>query len=386
MLASYTFVQQEDLPPQELFDPATKQPVTVAQPVPAEGASPQVTAVPVIAPAVATMPTNARFSWRDYLYWLPLMTLFPLALFLGQGERETVERQFERTLKNMPAEKAEKVRRQWQDHSVSLDDLFDNLPEQRLVGAHLPRGSQRHLVYALAAAVGFGLLLMGMFRAGSANPLLLVGIALLSGTVGIGMLLLAYEFIFVGDIMARAADDPESSFTFSLIGFTLGVGLFEETAKAIPVIYYLYSGGKLSWRAGFLWGFASGLGFGISEGITYAAEFYNGITSWDIYLVRFASCVALHAMWSASVGLLLARWGDQFEKVEKEWYDLIGLILMAIAIPALLHGAYDALLSRHLYLTALFIGLVSFGYLAWLVEERHRHERETEPQPVGVAR
>jgi RsiW-degrading membrane proteinase PrsW (M82 family) len=383
MLSSYTFVQSEQLPAHELFDPETKLPVTMPQAAPSGSA-----AQPSPVPAAAKSPAAAaegHACWRDYLYWLPLLTLFPLALFLGRGSEETLKDRLKRTLKSQPVELERKVMDMFDDPTVTMDEILAAIPGNRLVDSHVPRDSQIHWLYGLAAAVGFGLLLVGMFRAGSANPLLLIGIAFMTGTVGIGMLLLAHEFLFFADLITAVAESPESSFTFSLIGFTLGVGIFEELAKAIPVIYFLYSGGKLTWRAGFLWGFASGLGFGISEGITYAGELYNGITSWEIYLVRFASCVALHAIWSASSGLLLARWQDHFEKVEKEWYDLIWVVLMAIGVPAVLHGAYDSMLTRDMYMGALMAGLMSFAWLAWLVEDLRRKEREAAaPQPLAA--
>jgi hypothetical protein len=45
-----------------------------------------------------------------------------------------------------------------------------------------------------------------------------------------------------------------------------------------------------------LWGMASGIGFGIAEGIMYSGRYYNGVAGADIHYVRFLSCVALHAI------------------------------------------------------------------------------------------
>src|SRR5207248_1857839 len=54
-----------------------------------------------------------------------------------------------------------------------------------------------------------------------------------------------------------------------------------------------------------LWGMASGIGFGVAEGVMYSVRYYNGIAGFDAYLTRFAACVGLHAVWSASVGITL---------------------------------------------------------------------------------
>ena len=60
---------------------------------------------------------------------------------------------------------------------------------------------------------------------------------------------------------------------------------------------------------------ASGIGFGVSEGIMYSTRYYNGIVGVDLYFVRFISCVALHAIWTASVAISLVRRQGEYEDV-----------------------------------------------------------------------
>ena len=70
----------------------------------------------------------------------------------------------------------------------------------------------------------------------------------------------------------------------------------EELCKLGPLLWYWHRYQGIPWRTACVWGLASGVGFGVSEGIMYSQEFYNGIENGMTYLVRFASCVARNAV------------------------------------------------------------------------------------------
>jgi len=99
--------------------------------------------------------------------------------------------------------------------------------------------------------------------------------------------------------------DPHGSFVSRLFGYVFAVGLGEELCKALPVLFYVRWGRRPTWRGALLWGMASGVGFGVAEGLLYSTKMYHGVAPAEFYLVRFASCVALHAVWSASVGITI---------------------------------------------------------------------------------
>ena len=88
----------------------------------------------------------------------------------------------------------------------------------------------------------------------------------------------------------------------------------------------------MGWRGACLLGLASGIGFGVSEGIMYSSTQYNGWSGSDIYIVRFVSCVALHAMWAASVGIAIARNYADYEKADDE-KDFALFALRMLAVP-----------------------------------------------------
>jgi RsiW-degrading membrane proteinase PrsW (M82 family) len=136
---------------------------------------------------------------------------------------------------------------------------------------------------------------------------------------------------------------------------------------------------KQTWRGAFLWGLASGIGFGISEGIMYSQDFYNGISGSWIYVVRFISCVALHAIWSGSVGISIHQRQHLAKAEESEgWLGYLLNVLILIAVPMVLHGLYDTLLKKDLSFLALMTAAVSFGYLAWQISNLRTSDDEDE--------
>jgi len=227
----------------------------------------------------------------------------------------------------------------------------------------------------------------------------LIGLGLFTATGGILLLLMVQGLATMGVIRARGiaglimlilaliglsysmALSPDTGFFLSFIGFTCGVGLCEELCKAMPLLIYYRIGNQQSWRGAFLWGLASGVGFGVSEGIMYSSSYYNGIAGPGIYIVRFVSCVALHAIWAGSVGIainqrqyLLQEEGDEGEG----WWLFALAALRVIAIPMVLHGLYDTLLKKEMEFFALLTAAASFGYLAWQISRLRTDDDEDE--------
>lgn len=320
-----------------------------------------------------------------HAHWLLLVALIPLALsFLGD---DSVRERLERSLGQVDPDVLERM-----PEEAGVDELMAVLPGHKLVGAHLARGSSAHWAYAgVAGLVFFGV--AAAFPRGRATFGSLLGVALFTATVGIVLLLgvqlaadatygvivtgrgvltlLFYVVKFIG-FSYRAALDPENGFLPSLLGFTFGVGLCEELCKAMPIIFHFRSKGTLDWRGACLWGLASGIGFGIAEGVHYAGDMYNGISTAWIYVVRFLSCVALHATWSAGVAVTIARDPTGIQG-EDEWYLTLLSFVPPLLVAMVLHALYDTLLKRDMNVLALLVAVGSVGWLAWLI---HRQETE----------
>ena len=174
----------------------------------------------------------------------------------------------------------------------------------------------------------------------------------------------------------NAAADPSNGFFLSFLGYTLGVGLCEELVKAIPLLLHYRQPSDQSWRGAFLWGLASGAGFGIAEGIIYSSNHYNGIAGPGIYVVRFISCVALHALWTGSVGITINQRQALIQQ-EMAWYEYIPPIFLMISVPMVLHGLYDTFLKKELNGAALGVAILSFVFLAFQIYRLHGADDET---------
>ena len=122
----------------------------------------------------------------------------------------------------------------------------------------------------------------------------------------------------------------------SILAYSLEVGLREEGAKAFVAQAHVLDGVRT--RAAF--GFLAGVGFGIGEALLYSYRDYAGAADWLTYLTRFVFVIGLHGCMSVIAVLLLPDdWTDR---------DKIALSLVCLLPAAILHGAYDALVTRGL--------------------------------------
>jgi RsiW-degrading membrane proteinase PrsW (M82 family) len=328
---------------------------------------------------------------RPYLFSLLLL---PLLISILRGEPDLRER-MERT-RQQHAEEAQRAE--------TVDGFLKALPGQRAEGAFLPRTSWVPWAFAGVAAVAFWGILLYLFPTGRANSLHLWTVGLLIGTVGV-LLLWGFQFValhsrglqgggwvglivlsilhFIGDSYALALD-PSKGFLKSLAGFTFGVGLCEEVCKMLPLAIAFRLGALLDVRGAVAWGLAMGVGFGVSEGIHYSGEYYNGVAGASLYGVRFISCVALHAVWSGTAALFLWSSRGEFEEPE-HWYGMITPLILAVAPSMALHGLYDTLLKRDQDLLAFLVAGASYACFFRLGARYCRREALLETPVPGSA-
>jgi RsiW-degrading membrane proteinase PrsW (M82 family) len=330
---------------------------------------------------------------RRFAYLLLLAALLPLVWSTLHKDDWDFEDVLSRTVENHP-DAQKKIGELMESETATMDDLFNALPDHRLAGSHLSHDTYMHWLYALLSSAGFSALILGIFP-GSIKRLgwmLLVG--LFTATIGIFLLLgfqwvadwtqgfwvrgrsilvlLFYIVKFIG-YSYRAALDPESGFILSTVGFTLGVGLCEELVKAFPVLFHYQTtqDNRWPWRTACMVGFLSGIGFGVSEGIHYSSNMYNGVTAGDAYLVRFISCVALHAVWSGAAAVFIFRHQAQLQGSENVFGGAVTWVAM-VAVPMVLHGLYDTLLKKDHPGWALATAAVSFVWLIYQIEGARR--------------
>jgi RsiW-degrading membrane proteinase PrsW (M82 family) len=353
--------------------------------------------------APASLPpltTNEPPLWLRHLHWLLVLALLPLAFsLLNKGEEDDVEKRFEKTLDEAPAAvqlRAVEIAKKINKGEASRNDLLAALPERKLIGAFLPYDSFAHWGFAAGAAVVFMAFFLFLASQKTAEPLHLLGMGLFTATAGILLLLLLqllanwsqgiwlrgggivvvlFYIVKMIGFSYQAALDPSNGFFLSFLGYTLGVGFCEEVCKALPLLWHYREPSTQGWRTAFLWGLASGAGFGISEGIMYSSRYYNGVSGADMYVVRFISCVALHALWTGSVAITLNQRQSLLQGAEN-WYDYVPRLYVIVGVPMILHGLYDTLLKKDLNAWALGVAVLSFLFLAFQISRLHGADDE----------
>jgi RsiW-degrading membrane proteinase PrsW (M82 family) len=369
--------------------PAAVMPSAPPAPVVSRQAAPLTS--PLLSPHYGAAP--AKSSIRRFTYVLLILALIPLMLstFFPQ---EDAHAKLLLEIANHP-ELVERAEDEGMTLAQFKSALFTVLPDHRLAGALLAYESHAHWLMAGVAAIAYFAFLLLVFPQASryAKGLLFAG--LFTGTAGI-ILLLIFQFAafhlpviiprgIVGLVLLlikligwsySMADNPDNGFLISFIGYTCGVGLCEEFTKAIPLLFRIKpTPGEEdpTWNSLLLWGLASGIGFGIAEGIMYSGRYYNGMEGGGMYVTRFMSCVVLHAMWAGAVGVSIYRNQGDLLNADSNWTYFFRVVVIII-VPMTLHGLYDTLLKKELDVWALAVGVATFAWLAFQIERQQRTE------------
>lgn len=130
------------------------------------------------------------------------------------------------------------------------------------------------------------------------------------------------------------------NFFLELIGYTLGVGVTEESIKALPLLFLLRTSKEpLVPQTLVFYGLISGIGFGVLEGVHYQTT-TNTTLSYDaaffMNVARLTCLPFLHAIWAGIAGYFIS-----FANIIPKYRQ--SLYVLAILIPAVLHGIYDVL-------------------------------------------
>ena len=370
---------------------------------------------------------NGRKSFKVSFLLMLFLTSVPMLVILDK--KDDWQQRFIETIK----ENQKKIRiSQLPDNLSSLDEVIDyviyQLPDHKIKGAALPRDTNAHFIIALVSGILWIIFLSAAFSSSSNGESRAILSSLFTAILGI-LILLAIQFIalelykrglretlrlrifgiilyFIG-FSYYGALDPESGFIKSFVGFTCGVGLCEELVKLIPVIWLMKrafkKGETLHLSEILLVGLASGVGFGVAEGIMYSAQFYNGIYGWDVYWVRFVTCVALHSTWTGIAVIMLwphrnelfkveettknEKAKDEKKKEDKEkgkshisWEEqaVEGIFMLAFfsGVAIILHGLYDTFLKKGEDFWALIVAITTFVVFYYLLNERYKKESQ----------
>ena len=223
--------------------------------------------------------------------------------------------------------------------------------------------------------------------------------------VGLPLLFIAQELPIIKSFYSGT---ESKSLIYRLAGFILGVGILEESCKALPlIIFALRKKEVLPLKSGVFLGMMSGFGFALAEVVQYSMQYWRGgaavsalaiaeavDNSTDLMgrvsgsafgeqmqqllpkltefsgtilltqLVRFMTLPLLHACWAGVVGWFIAvasnRQGNPWPIV------VVGILFMAS-----LHGLYDVFSDGILGIGFAAISLLVFmGYLLQVQDEQ----------------
>jgi RsiW-degrading membrane proteinase PrsW (M82 family) len=145
-----------------------------------------------------------------------------------------------------------------------------------------------------------------------------------------------------------------NSYITRVIGLIFGVGIFEELIKLLPVyIFIKYSKEPLLPQTVVFYGLISGIGFGVFEGVIYQIGVNSKLdynTSFFMNIARLTSLPFLHAVWSGISSYFIAF----FYLFPTKRY---AMLLLAILIPAILHGLYDVFTWSIIGLLIAYLGI-----------------------------
>jgi RsiW-degrading membrane proteinase PrsW (M82 family) len=164
----------------------------------------------------------------------------------------------------------------------------------------------------------------------------------------IGLFFLTQVIIFIAvDVIRIPSLNPLYELTegnrgvlAKLIGYTFGVGVFEEFVKLLPVYLLLRKSKEpLVPQTVVFYGLMSGIGFGVFEGVIYQLTVNAELdysTSFFMNIARLTCLPFLHSIWAGISSYFLAFAFLYPKNRHSMW-------VLSILIPAILHGLYDTL-------------------------------------------
>lgn len=199
-------------------------------------------------------------------------------------------------------------------------------------------------VVALYFSIIWGLFFYYLFRTDQVK--LSLTVLLFFGTQAV--IILAYSVIGIGSLNPFEGFYESSNPFVGLISCIAGIGCIEEFVKVLPVFFILYfSKNIIQPQTSVYYGLISGIAFGVFEGVQYqmGPNFQmlvdNGLevgymSSYLSNIARLTSLPFLHAVW-CGISSYFVAFAFLYPRYRKSLY------LLAIIIPAIIHGLYDYL-------------------------------------------
>lgn len=163
------------------------------------------------------------------------------------------------------------------------------------------------------------------------------------------------------------------SVKYAFMENTFGVAFVEELSKWLVLMILVWRNNNFDYRYdGVVYATSASLGFAALENILYVVNFGTGVS-----IGRAIFAIPGHTTFGVFMGFFLSRAKTQ-ELDNREFLKLI-LLLFSLAIPMLIHGCYDFLLSDQVavigYRWFFYIYVALLDLFAWKII---RHEFKTD--------
>lgn len=222
-------------------------------------------------------------------------------------------------------------------------------------------------VVALYFSVIWGLFFYYLFRTDQVSTKTTVFIFF--GTQAV--ILIAYNILNIGAFNPFEGLYESGSAVVALVSCILGIGCVEEFVKLVPIFLVLhYSKNVLMPQTVVFYGLMSGIAFGVFEGVQYQMGpnfqmlLENDIVEGYVYsylsnIARLTSLPFLHAIW-CGIGSYFLAFAYLYPRYRR------ALWLLALLIPATIHGLYD-FLCFNVSLSLVAIPVVIIGVVLLMV-------------------
>ena len=184
-----------------------------------------------------------------------------------------------------------------------------------------------------------------------------------------------------GIVISRISSvfNPQS-IEFAFYENFFGVALIEELSKLLAFMVLVWNNKNFNFRYdGIVYAVAASLGFAALENVFYVMRFGTQIS-----FGRAIFSIPGHASFGIFMGYYLSRAKNSALK-----YNIFGLaffMILAVAFPVAIHGAYDFLLSDPAreagYSSRFFVFVLIIDFLAWRkIKHDFRTDRRLGPKP-----
>lgn len=205
----------------------------------------------------------------------------------------------------------------------------------------------------------WGMILHRNINPAKISPSVLVGTFIFTAIIGISLVPLLKPLPFVSLFYASK---ESQDVTFRWIGYVFGVGVVEETVKAVPLYFWFIVQKKPTTpREAAFAGVMSGLGFGVAEAIGYSILYVNESNAGNltpglfvlVQFIRMISLPLLHALWAGMFGYFIGLAALCPEK-------RAALVIVGLGLVAFIHGTYDTFSESWLALVLCLLTLLMF--------------------------